>query len=154
MFIPLPNSLLLNPARVTNVHNINPYFDYVTFRGAFGITDWGAGWANFRPDTVNYNTVGISQISSQVPSSFKLEQNYPNPFNPSTVIKFSITKPEFVSLSIYDITGRKVEQLVNAKLEVGTYEYRFDASLLSSGIYFYRLEAGNFVETKKMMFIK
>lgn len=154
MFIPQPGSLLLNISRVTDVHSINTFFDIVNFRGAFGNTDWGAGWANFRPDTVNYNTVGISQISSQIPSNFKLEQNYPNPFNPSTVIKFSLTRTGFVSLVIYDITGREIENLVNTKLEPGTYAYRFNASNLSSGIYFYRLQADNFTETKKMMFIK
>lgn len=154
MFIPQPGSLLLNTSRVTNVHNINSFFDNVNFRGAFGSFDWGAGWANFRPDTVNYNTVGISQISSQVPSNFKLEQNYPNPFNPSTIIKFSLTRNEFVSLIVYDITGKEIEKLVNTKLEAGTYAYQFNASNLSSGIYFYTLQAGNFIETKRMIFIK
>jgi len=99
-------------------------------------------------------TVGVNQISSEVPSKYSLSQNYPNPFNPTTNIKFALSKSGFVSLKIYDLSGREVSSLVNENLSVGTYSYTFDASKLSSGIYFYTLKSNNFSETKKMMLIK
>lgn len=99
-------------------------------------------------------TIGINNISSEVPANFKLSQNYPNPFNPTTLIRFSIPKASFVTLKVYDVSGKLIETLVNQTVSVGTQEVSFDASRLSSGIYFYTLEAGNFKETKKMMFIK
>jgi len=96
----------------------------------------------------------INTISSEVPSSYSLSQNYPNPFNPTTSIKFAVTKAGFVSLKIYDLSGREISSLVNDNLAAGTYNYSFDASKLSSGIYFYKMKADGFSETKKMMLIK
>ncbi|MGA2668719.1 MAG: T9SS type A sorting domain-containing protein [Ignavibacteria bacterium] len=105
---------------------------------------------------------GIKQISSEIPSSFKLYQNYPNPFNPETKIKFSI--PDFplakgvrgmgVLLSVYDILGHEIITLVNEQLKPGTYEVQWDASRSASGVYFYRIEADNFIDSKKMLVIK
>jgi|GEM_PF-1728051 len=108
---------------------------------------------------INRNTlamvpVGISQISTEVPGTFALSQNYPNPFNPTTKINFAVSKVGYVSLKVYDITGKIVGDLVNQKLGVGTYEYQFNGQGLSSGIYFYTLKADGFSETKKMMLIK
>lgn len=154
-FIPLVGSPALDAAKYTDVSSVDPYFTSVNFRGAFGATDWGLGWANFRPDTITYTGgVGIQQISSIVPAEYKLEQNYPNPFNPTTKINFAITKSGFVSLKIYDITGKEVSNLVNEKLGQGSFSYEFNASNLSSGIYFYTLKTGDFVSTKKMVLIK
>lgn len=152
MFIPLAGSPCLT--RATNVNTVDSYFDAVDYRGAFKTNNWATGWTNFRPDTVNYQTVGISQISTVVPNEYKLEQNYPNPFNPTTKITFAITKPDFVSLKVYDVTGKEVAQLVSEKLQTGTYSYEFNASVLSSGIYFYTLKSNNFVSTKKMVLVK
>jgi hypothetical protein len=152
MFIPLAGSPCLTNA--TNVNAVDTYFDAVDYRGAFKTNNWATGWTNFRPDTVNYQTVGISQISTLIPGEYKLEQNYPNPFNPTTKITFAITKPDFVSLKVYDITGKEVAQLVSEKLQTGTYSYEFNASVLSSGIYFYTLKSNNFVSTKKMVLVK
>jgi len=152
MFIPLAGSPCLT--RATNVNTVDSYFDAVDYRGAFKTNNWATGWTNFRPDTVNYQTVGISQISTLVPGEYKLEQNYPNPFNPTTKITFAITKPDFVSLKVYDVTGKEVAQLVSEKLQTGTYSYEFNASALSSGIYFYTLKSNNFVSTKKMVLVK
>jgi len=98
--------------------------------------------------------VSINQISTEVPDKFKLSQNFPNPFNPSTKINFSISKSGFVSLKVYDIAGREVADLVNEKLNVGVYEYIFDALAFSSGTYFYRILAGDFIETRRMVLIK
>lgn len=153
-FVPVSGSPALDASRFTDVTSVDPYFSSVNFRGAFGASDWGAGWTNFRPDTVNYNAVGIKQISINVPAEYKLEQNYPNPFNPTTKINFAITKSGFVNLKVYDITGKVVANLVNEKLEAGSYSYEFNASSLSSGIYFYKMNADNFVQTKKMILVK
>jgi hypothetical protein len=96
----------------------------------------------------------VETISSNLPMHFNLEQNYPNPFNPVTTIHYSIPKAASVKLQIFDILGRDVATLVNEKKEAGSYDVKFDASRLTSGVYFYRLEAGGFVETKKLVLIK
>ena len=87
-------------------------------------------------------------------SSFSLEQNFPNPFNPSTSIKYIIDSRQFVNLKVYDLLGREVATLVNEENPAGNYEVNFDASRLSSGVYFYKLKAGSFVETKKMILLR
>jgi photosystem II stability/assembly factor-like uncharacterized protein/subtilisin-like proprotein convertase family protein len=93
-------------------------------------------------------------VSSEKPSSFKLAQNYPNPFNPATTITYQLPTFSDVKLEVFDVLGRKVASLVNATQPAGTYSVNFNASHLASGIYFYRLQAGSFVETKKMMLVK
>lgn len=98
--------------------------------------------------------VGINQISSEVPVKFSLSQNYPNPFNPTTNIKFQMPKSGLAKLFIYDALGKEIQTLVNEQLTPGTYEVDFDASSLPSGIYYYKLESGTFMETKKMVLIK
>lgn len=98
--------------------------------------------------------VSVNQISSIVPNEFKLSQNYPNPFNPTTKINFSLPKPGNVSLKVYDVSGKTVATLVNEKLKAGVFEYEFSGAGLSSGIYFYRITANEFVETKRMILVK
>ncbi len=98
--------------------------------------------------------VSVELVDNKVPSNFILENNYPNPFNPSTVIEFSIPSNEFVNLSVYNVLGQKVSELVNSQVSAGTYSYNFDASNFSSGIYYYTLNTGNFSSTKKMMLVK
>ena len=98
--------------------------------------------------------IGIKQISSELPKDFQLSQNYPNPFNPSTKIKFSIPKSSYTKLIIYDLLGREVAILVNEELKPGTYEAVWDAENFASGIYFIRLSAGDYTETKKMVLIR
>jgi hypothetical protein len=97
---------------------------------------------------------GINNISSEIPDKYSLYQNYPNPFNPTTNIKYQIRNNSFVTLKIYDNLGKEIYTLVNEKLNAGTYESKFDASGLSSGVYFYKLTSGDFSETKKMLLIK
>ena len=99
-------------------------------------------------------TVGIVNTSSNVPERYNLNQNYPNPFNPSTKIGFAIPKNGLVKISVYDILGREVSKLVNSNLTAGSYVVDFNGAGLNSGIYFYRIEADGFVETKKMLLIK
>jgi hypothetical protein len=105
---------------------------------------------------------GIDDDGNLIADDFRLYQNYPNPFNPTTTIKFTVAAvvdANFASstnvvLNIYDILGRKIKTLINEYKPAGTYEVQFDASSLSSGVYFYQLSAGDFVQTKKLMLIK
>lgn len=97
---------------------------------------------------------GITTISNEIPKEFRIEQNYPNPFNPKTNIKFDILKASDVSITIYDVSGREVQRLVQQKLNAGKYSVDFDAGHLSSGVYFYSIFAGDFVQTKRMILIK
>ena len=103
--------------------------------------------------------VGIEKINSQLPLIYNLSQNNPNPFNPSTQINFSIPKRAYVKIIIYDILGRIVDELVNSELEAGTYSADWPAASgneanFSSGVYFYRMAAGNYNETKRMILMK
>jgi hypothetical protein len=92
--------------------------------------------------------------SAEIPSGFALEQNYPNPFNPTTTIRFKLPQASDVQLTVYNVLGQKVAVLVNNHLSAGTHIVQFNAKALASGLYFYRLKAGNFVMNKKMMLIK
>jgi hypothetical protein len=92
--------------------------------------------------------------NTSMPEKFELSQNYPNPFNPATTIKFSLPKMSFVTLRIYDITGREIETLVNEIRGAGRYDVNFDASTLATGVYFYTLQTEDFQETRKMMLVK
>jgi hypothetical protein len=98
-------------------------------------------------------TSGGQEIS-KVPSSYGLSQNYPNPFNPVTSISFDIPKAGFVSLLVFDITGREIKNLVSENKEAGSYTIRFNGTNISSGLYFYRLVTGNFNSTQKMILVK
>jgi hypothetical protein len=89
-----------------------------------------------------------------IPAEFALYQNYPNPFNPSTTIQYSVKERASVELVLYDILGRQVVVLVNEEQDAGYYKINFNAGRLASGIYFYRIQAGNFIETKKMILLK
>jgi hypothetical protein len=97
---------------------------------------------------------GITQTNNQIPNIYSLEQNYPNPFNPVTNIKFGIPQSGNVKLVVFDILGREVATLVNEFKTSGNYVVDFEASTFSSGVYFYRIESGNFTETKKMLLVK
>ncbi|MCH7516212.1 MAG: T9SS type A sorting domain-containing protein, partial [Bacteroidetes bacterium] len=89
-----------------------------------------------------------------IPTEFALYQNYPNPFNPSTKIRYQLPQESKVIIKLYDILGAEVITLLNEKKEAGVYEVNFDGGGLTSGIYFYRFQAGNFVETKMMILLK
>jgi hypothetical protein len=83
-----------------------------------------------------------------------LYQNFPNPFNPNTTIKYELPKAARVNLSVFDILGCKVSMLVNERKDAGVYEVKFNGSNLASGVYFYRLQAGDFVATKRLLLLK
>jgi len=99
-------------------------------------------------------TLGVSLPSSEVPKVFALMQNYPNPFNPSTIISYQLPTSSFVSLKVLDVLGREIATLVNDRQNPGNHSVRFSASNLSSGVYYYRLQAGTYIETKKLTVIK
>jgi hypothetical protein len=100
----------------------------------------------------NINKVMVS--GQLIPDKYALEQNYPNPFNSMTTIRFSISKEIQVNLSVYNILGEKVKELKNELMKPGYFEVQFDASSLASGVYFYTIKAGDFVQTKKMILLK
>ena len=99
------------------------------------------------------NPTSVKSIN-EIPSDYSLSQNYPNPFNPITTISFTLPQSSFVNLSIYEITGREVTHLLNQQMNAGTYAVDFNSTNLSSGIYLYKISAGTFLQTKKMILIK
>ena len=109
---------------------------------AIGVARWNSG------------TSRVEQLSPTAPKTFLLEQNYPNPFNPSTTIRYQLPVASEVKLEVYDVLGKKIATLVNERQSAGSYQVVWNASGLSSGTYFYRLQAGTFVETKKMIMMK
>jgi hypothetical protein len=104
-------------------------------------------------------TIGIvpaveNIMNENIPIEYHLIQNFPNPFNPSTTFKYQIPELSFVTLKIYDVLGNEIEKLVNEVKPAGSYDIEFEATQLPSGIYFYRLQAGDYIETKKMVLMK
>jgi flagellar hook protein FlgE len=107
--------------------------------------------ANFITDP----SVGVKEEQvTQIPRSFSLLQNYPNPFNPETKIEYSIQKSVNTKLAVYDLLGREVAVLVNEQKPAGKYQATWNASGSTSGVYFYKLQAGSYSETKKLMLLK
>jgi len=124
-----------------------------------GGDDCFIAWANYAATQVWSSrlcntTVGVNNNNNSIPHEYSLSQNYPNPFNPSTSISFGIPQAGLVKLSIYDITGKLVATLLNGEQEAGNYNVVFDASNFASGMYFYKIEAGQFTSTKKMVLVK
>ncbi len=100
------------------------------------------------------NPVGVTNINSEIPEEFSLSQNYPNPFNPVTNIKFAIPKSGLVKIVVFDVMGREVEIIVNQQMQPGIYNADWNAGSFSSGVYYYKIEAEGFIETKKMILVK
>lgn len=96
----------------------------------------------------------VNNYSNEIPDKYFLYQNYPNPFNPSTVIEYSMPKAGFVSIKVFDSQGKFITELVNSFKAIGNYSVNFDGSQLASGVYFYRIEANNFIDTKRLVLIK
>ena len=98
---------------------------------------------------------GLKKLSNTIPKDFILYQNYPNPFNPNTIIKFNIKITSDVSIKVYDLGGKLIDGVFYKNVHTGEYEYEFDGTGLTSGVYFYRLSAdGNVVDTRKMLLVK
>ena len=134
------------------------YFDMISDNEGVSLA-W-AGTFNGEEDVyysrINQTPVSINnaQEGRQLPKSFLLSQNFPNPFNPSTTIEYQLPQAEFVSLKVFDVLGNEIVTLVNEEKSAGSYEVEFKAENLPSGTYFYKFQAGNFFETKKMLLIK
>ena len=103
---------------------------------------------------IDYGTLVDVKTSGKSILTYQLNQNYPNPFNPSTVISYQLPTAGFVTLNIYDVLGREVRTLVNQREHAGNYSVTFDAHHLPSGVYFYRLQAGTYTQTKKLLLLK
>jgi hypothetical protein len=112
------------------------------------------GFAALSAIAISQQTVGIENISTEIPKEFDLHQNYPNPFNPVTNIKFDLPKNDYVYLSVFDALGREVAVLVNERLSPGIYNYKFNAMNFSSGVYYYRIRTSDFSSVKRMVVIK
>ena len=112
----------------------------------------GTGWDFV---TIKYGQpIGIQQIGTEIPANYKLEQNYPNPFNPATKFNFEIPKSGNVEINIFDVLGSLVETIYKGYKPAGKYTIDFDGSKLASGVYFYRIEAGEFIKSRKMVLVK
>jgi hypothetical protein len=99
-------------------------------------------------------STGVRDIPLSLPADFILAQNYPNPFNPLTTIRYNLPNRSHVYLTVFNTLGQQVVQLVNGEMDAGHHEVKFDASGLSSGVYFYRMQAGSFTETKKLILLR
>ena len=119
-------------------------------------TGWTAGLLGkmYKTTTGGNQLTGVSINNEDTPSSYLLEQNYPNPFNPVTNIRFHLTDPSPVKLTVFDIQGREIETLVNEKLDAGIYTAGWNASGMPSGVYLYKIETATFSEVKKMILLK
>ena len=116
------------------------------YSGGNGRGDVSLECLNILTNSGNNNTT--------IPASTSLEQNYPNPFNPATIIKFNVSKSGNVKIVVYDVMGREVQTLVNESRKPGTYVTSFDGSALNSGVYFYKISAGDYSETMRMILEK
>lgn len=133
--------------------NANPFIQMLTTRGRLlGQSSFATG--SIFKIYITPNSVGINPLGSYIPSDFKLFQNFPNPFNPTTRIKFDVPISGFVSLKIYDIMGREIDNLVSQDLKAGSYEMEFNAANKPSGIYYYKISTEKYQETKKMILVK
>ncbi|MCX6121918.1 MAG: FG-GAP-like repeat-containing protein [Ignavibacteriales bacterium] len=117
-------------------------------------TGWAVGEAGTILKTTNGGVTFVKDAKTEIPDQFVLYQNYPNPFNPNTRIEYGISKASHITIKIFDILGREVATLINEVKSAGIYTTTFNAAKMLSGIYFYRLQAGNFVETKKLVLLK
>jgi hypothetical protein len=111
------------------------------------------GWGDFS-EVRTFEVVTSVDDENQLPTTYSLEQNYPNPFNPSTTIKYQIPTQNFVTLKVYDVLGNEIETIIKEEKSIGNYGVEFNATSLPSGVYFYRLQAGKFFDTKKMVLMK
>jgi hypothetical protein len=155
----------------------NAGVSWVVFNGGSVLTNYATRTFTFRtaPDSTLYTGVGstsvanppgmgiyeytftplgVSDPNSGIPTDFILEQNYPNPFNPSTVIRYAIPSKSFVTMDVFDVSGRIIKTLISETKTAGNYEITFNGQGLSSGVYFYKISAGSFTETKKMILVK
>jgi hypothetical protein len=104
-------------------------------------------------NSLKEGTSGVERID-EIPAAYGVKQNYPNPFNPSTTIRYGLPEKSQVTLTVFNTLGQQVSLLQNGEMDAGYHEVKFDAAGLSSGVYFYRLQAGTFVETKRLLLLR
>jgi hypothetical protein len=126
------------------------YFWRVKAIDSTNSSQFSATWSFITPSRIT----GIQTNANGIPKTYQLSQNYPNPFNPTTVIKYSLPKAQFVTLVVYDVLGQEVASLVNERQAAGNYQVNFSGDRFASGVYFYILKAGHFVSTRKMLLLK
>jgi len=129
------------PARLTAIHFKDGYGWAVGENGLILRTGDGSTWIDEKNKLV-------------YPSKFELFQNYPNPFNPSTTIKYALAKSEHVIITVYNTLGQKIESLLDKPMPTGHYQINFNGQDLPSGVYYYRMEAGEYIQTYKMLLVK
>lgn len=130
------------------------YIDSIAANGKFFVVAATFGRSIYYREISGDDPIGITQNQTGIPKSFALSQNYPNPFNPVTKIKFDIPVQGNVNLTIFDIAGKEIAQLLNSDMKPGSYTYEYNGLNMASGVYFYRLRTGSYTETKKMMLVK
>jgi hypothetical protein len=136
---------------------VNMYATYGASQQAFGTTEYYTReleYSSWHISSSSTPKISIKQTNDQKPANFELFQNYPNPFNPVTEINYSIPQNGVVTLKIYNLLGEEVAALVNRQQKAGNYTVNFNASKLTSGVYMYRIQVGDFTSTKKMTFLK
>ncbi|GEM_PF-4240605 len=168
IYVPLEESDSRETGLVMQGDALNGSFDADAIKGFY--LEWG-NWERWFADTTGtiadsgivyfdnmvLGTVPVTAIGDEKPNiinTFELKQNYPNPFNPSTTIEYSLKTAGHVTIEVYDLLGQKVSTLVNAKQTAGSHQVKFEAIDLPSGVYFYQIQSGGFVEMKKMVLIK
>lgn len=145
---------------ISAIGSSNIYSEYscISVSGTYVHVIWDdkrdGNWEIYYKQNPTGNPIGIEPFSNIIPNKFLLYQNYPNPFNPGTVIEFDIPERTNTKLAVYDAAGKEVITLVNKELNAGSYRVNFNGTSLSSGMYFYRLTADNYSETRRMVFIK
>ncbi|MBI3195177.1 MAG: T9SS type A sorting domain-containing protein [Ignavibacteriae bacterium] len=117
-------------------------------------TGWAVGDSGIILKTTSGGVLSVEQRDDLIPSQFTLSDNYPNPFNPTTKISFSIPAMSFVSIKIFDVLGKEVATIVNEELSAGNYTQEWNAQGIESGVYFYQIQAGTYVETKKLILLR
>ena len=147
----------INPGTVVySMYIIGLYFSPGRHPGStasFALDIYSQG-VEFWRDTMRIVMTGIEAVRSPLPTIFSLEQNYPNPFNPSTTIRYTLPHQSQVCLNVYNTLGQRVATLFQGQQEAGSYEVAFDGTNTASGVYFYRIQAGDFVATKKLLLTK
>ncbi len=138
---------------VNNRTSSNPFTLTAPGPGNYTVNVGHAGPLRWDSASVSITVTDVGENPSN-PTEFRLYDNYPNPFNPSTTLRYSLPEASFTSIKIYDALGNEVSSLVNETKSAGTYEVEFNAAGLSSGIYYYTIQAGSFNQTKKMILIK
>ncbi len=139
---------------VDNTNNYEGYIARIHFYDTLIGWHVGGGGKILHTTTGGDPIMNIKNQNELLANNFELKQNYPNPFNAMTNIQFQVSSSKFVKLVVYDISGKEVRTLVNGKYQPGTYQVSFDAEGLSSGVYFYKMTAGDFSETKKFVLLK